>query len=241
MIEPGPSCCLTTRKHTCFQCRAQRHLTTRVQDWTEDLHEIKLLFSTPCDLRWETHVIVLTYFCISIHSYIFSTCQDSLQEKAAWWASYILAGYFYLCNCPSYYDADIPSKWLLQVGNSHVHLSHCLYKCLLHCCSIMSLRKTSVSAWADIRWHSGMSCDQIVWRTMFPISRVKPFSISPGKEKSTCKHEHHVLASYQVFIGFSAILTSNLCTCVCKRIRYNNEGCFKDWAIDRQTPGANVL
>lgn len=30
---------------------------------------------------------------------------------------------------------------LLQVGNSHVHLSHCLYQCLLHCCALMSLRK----------------------------------------------------------------------------------------------------
>lgn len=187
IIEPAPSCCLTisaTQNTSGFSITLKDAwpqgctIEPRISRWAETPFPQHSVW-----LKYLRNVIILMYLCISMHSYIFSTCQDLLQEKVVWWTDE---------PPPSrYYDADIPSKWLLQVGNSHVHLSHCLYKCLLHCCSLMSPRKTSVSAWADIRWHPGLSCDQIMGRTMFPISPVEPFSISQGEEKPTCKQQHH--------------------------------------------------
>lgn len=117
---------------------------------------------------------------------------------------------------PGYYDADIFHKWLLQVGNSHIHSSHCRYKCLLHCCALMSFRKTFVSARADTRRRPGVSCDQIVSRTVFPISCVKQFSVCQERKRSP--HAAHVLWGCCVFTWLPAVLTSNLWERTCNRI-----------------------
>lgn len=148
-----------------------------------------------------------SYYCLCLPGFI--TGKGSMMDTQ----NLLNFGWLFLHLQPaSYYDADILHKWLLQVGNSHVHLSLCLYKCLLHCCALMSLRKTFVSAWADTRRRSGVSCDLIMWRTVFPISRVKQFLICQEKKKKKRTHMQElaqVLWCCCVLTRLPTVLTSN--------------------------------
>lgn len=89
ITEPATLCCLTisaiqntsgfsiTLKDTWPQ---GRRIELMISRWAESPFPQHSVW-----LKYLRHVIILIYLCISMHSYIFSTCHDLLQEKVVWW------------------------------------------------------------------------------------------------------------------------------------------------------------
>lgn len=142
-------------------------------------------------------------------SNIFFACQVHCRKK--WYDGYPEPLKFW----PTISTSATPPVIMMQTSSTNdccrlEATSICLivYKCFLHCCPLMSLRKTFVSARADTRRRSGVSCDLIMWRTVFPIGHFKIFKLA-GKKESHMQALAQILSGCSGFTWLPTVLTSN--------------------------------